>query len=216
MTRQQTAINHSKSYEALKKIVQEFAINSTTCQEAMQIGRVEAGATAPTTAWPPSVAETSEGSWGRIWCYQCHGFTVLDPQRRRSRTPGPSPMARARAKGKDNFGKGKDADEWDKSNYDGDTNSTHGMYKVERLTFRPLSVTTRSTRSKKRTLCHIALSPQHIALICYTLTRGSSCAFHKTVIPSCFAPCLTTYTQHFVFSFIRLWLLLRSPAQAQG
>ena len=63
VTRQHTTMNHSKSYEALKEIVQEFANNSTTGQEAMQIGRVEAGATAPTTAWPPSVAETSEDSW---------------------------------------------------------------------------------------------------------------------------------------------------------
>ena len=41
-----------------------------------------------------------------------------------------------------------------------------------------------------RTPCHIActdvntVSTQHIALICYTLTRGSSCAFHTIVIPS--------------------------------
>ena len=62
LTHQHTAMNHSKSYEALKKIVQLFANNSTTGQEAMQIGRVEAGATAPTTAWPPFVAETSEDS----------------------------------------------------------------------------------------------------------------------------------------------------------
>ena len=55
--------NHSKSCESLKKIVQEFANKSTTGQEAMQIGLVEAGATAPTTAWPPSVAETFEESW---------------------------------------------------------------------------------------------------------------------------------------------------------
>ena len=34
VTRQHTAMNHSKSYEALKKIVQEFANNSTTGQES--------------------------------------------------------------------------------------------------------------------------------------------------------------------------------------
>ena len=35
--RQHTAMNHSKSCEVLKKIVQEFATNSTTDQGAMQI-----------------------------------------------------------------------------------------------------------------------------------------------------------------------------------
>ena len=63
VTRQHTAMNHSKSYEALKKIVQEFASKSTTGQEVMQIGRFEAGTTAPTTDWTPSVADTSEDSW---------------------------------------------------------------------------------------------------------------------------------------------------------
>ena len=51
VSRQHTAMNRSKSYEAFKKIVQEFANNWTTGEEAMKIGRVEAGATAPTTAW---------------------------------------------------------------------------------------------------------------------------------------------------------------------
>ena len=82
VTRQHTATNHSKSYEALKKIVQEFSNNSTTGQEAMQIGRVEAGAPAPTTGWQPSVAETT---------------TVQDLLRIRSRVPGLSQPARARA-----------------------------------------------------------------------------------------------------------------------
>ena len=83
MSRQHTAMNHSKSYEALKRIVQEFANNSTKGQEAMQTGRVEAGAAAPTTAWPPSVAETSEDSWeeygainamGSQQCWTCKGL----------------------------------------------------------------------------------------------------------------------------------------------
>ena len=62
VTRQHT-LHELLSHEALKKIVQEFAINSTTGQEAKQIGRFEAGATAPTTDWTPSVADTSEDSW---------------------------------------------------------------------------------------------------------------------------------------------------------
>ena len=83
VSRQYTAMNHSKSHEALKKIVQEFANNSTTGQEAMQTGRVEAGAAAPTTAWPPLVAETSEDSWeecgainamGSQQCWTCKGL----------------------------------------------------------------------------------------------------------------------------------------------
>ena len=41
-----------------------------------------------------------------------------------------------------------------------------------------------------RTLCHTActdvntVSTQHIELICFTLARGLSCAFHEKVIPS--------------------------------
>ena len=62
VTRQHTVMNHSKSHKALKKIAQQFPNNSTTSQETMQIGRVEAGATAPTTAWPPPAAETPEDS----------------------------------------------------------------------------------------------------------------------------------------------------------
>ena len=129
VTRQHTAMNHSKSYEALKKIVQEFANNSTTGQEAMQIGRVEAGATAPTTAWPPSVAETSEDSWeeygainavGSQQCWTCKGYGHVSRD---------CPNGKGKGKGKDNFGKGKGAYEWSKSNYDGNKGSNYGMYK---------------------------------------------------------------------------------------
>ena len=83
VTCQHTAMNRSKSNEGLKKIVHEFANNSTTGQEAMQIGRVEAGATAPTTAWPPQVAGTPEDSWeecgvinamGSQQCWTCKGY----------------------------------------------------------------------------------------------------------------------------------------------
>ena len=88
VTRQHTAMSHSKSYGALKQIAQEFANNSTTGQEAMQIGRVEAGATAPTTAWPPSVAETSEDTWEEYGAINAIGSTVLDLQRIRSRVLG--------------------------------------------------------------------------------------------------------------------------------
>ena len=89
VTRQHTAMNHSKFYKAFKKIVQEFANNSTTGQEAMHIGRIEAGATAPTTAWPPWVAETSEDSWqecdainamGSQQCSICKGYGHVPPE----------------------------------------------------------------------------------------------------------------------------------------
>ena len=121
--------NHSKSCESLKKIVQEFANNSTTGQEAMQIGLVDAGATAPTTAWPPSVAETFEESWRGGWCCQRRGFTtVLDPPRIRSRVPGLSQRQEqgqtrttsARARAHTNGNKG---------NHDGNKGSNYGMYK---------------------------------------------------------------------------------------
>ena len=72
VTRQHIAMNHSKSYEALTTIVQEFASNSTTGQEAMQIGRVEAGTTAPTTPWVHNKGKDNFGKskgayeWGKI------------------------------------------------------------------------------------------------------------------------------------------------------
>ena len=85
VARQRTAMNHSKSYEALKKIVQEFANNSTTSQEAMQSGRVEAGATAPDGSLAAFSGRDVRGQLGRIW-HVC--TTVLDLQRIRSRIPG--------------------------------------------------------------------------------------------------------------------------------
>ena len=118
VTRQHTATNHSKSYDALKKIVQEFANNSATGQEAMQIGRVEAGATAPTTAWPPSVAETFEDNWEEYGA-----INVLSSQQRWTC------KGYGQGKGRDNFGKGKGAYEWGKSNHDENKSSNHGMCK---------------------------------------------------------------------------------------
>ena len=121
VTRQHTAMNHSKSYETLKKIVQEFANNSTTGQEAMQIGRVEAGATAPTTAWPPIVAETSEGGWeeygainvtGSQHCWTCTGYGHVSRD-------CPNDKGKGKVKG----------NEWGKTNYDGNKGSNYGMYK---------------------------------------------------------------------------------------
>ena len=61
-----------------------------------------------------------------------------------------------------------------------------------------------------RTPCHIActdvntVSTQHIALICCTLKRGSSCAFLKIVIPSLVPHHVSRpaqYTQHFDLIF---------------
>ena len=112
-------MNHSGSYEAPKKIVQEFANNSTTRQEAMQIGRVEAGAIAPTTAWPPSVAEMSEDSreeygannaMGLQQCWTCKGYGHVSKD---------CPNGKGKGKFKDNFGKGE---------YDGNKGSNCGMY----------------------------------------------------------------------------------------
>ena len=75
-----------------------------------------------------------------------------------------------------------------------------------------------------RTPCHIActdvntVSTQRIALICCTLTRGSSCAFHKIFVPSLVPRHVSRPAVH-----PALWphihsslLLFRSPAQAQG
>ena len=96
--------------------MQEFANNSTTGQEAMQMGRVEASATAPTTAWPPIVAETCEDSWeeygainamGPQQCRTCKGYGHVSRDCRNGK-----------GKGTDNFGKGKGAFEWGKSNYE--------------------------------------------------------------------------------------------------
>ena len=134
-------MNHSKSYEALKKIVQEFANNSTTGQEAMQIGRA-----APTTAWPPSVAETSQDSWeeygainatGSQQCWICKGYGPVSRD---------CPNGKGKGKGKDNFGKGKGPYEWGKSNYDGNKAATGCTREVERRTVRALMLPSRSTR----------------------------------------------------------------------
>ena len=65
------------------------------------------------------------------------------------------------------------------------------------------------------TPCHIActdadkLSAQHIELNCYTLTRGSSCAFHKIVIPHHVSrhvsrPAQHTYLFDINFTFIHV------------
>ena len=86
---QHTAVYYSKSHEALQKILQKLANNSTTGQEAVQVGRVEAGATGRTTAWPPAVAESSEDGWeeycvinamGSQQCWTCrrYGHVSLD------------------------------------------------------------------------------------------------------------------------------------------
>ena len=95
----------------------------------MQIGRVEAGATAPTTAWPPSVAETSEDTWeeygainaiGSQQCWTCKGYGHVSWD---------CPNGKGKGKGKDNFGKGKGAYGWGMSNHDGNKGSNYRMYK---------------------------------------------------------------------------------------
>ena len=112
VTRQHTAMNHSKSCEAFKKIVQEFANNSTTGQETRHIERIEAGATAPTTACPPWLAETSEDSWqecdainamGSQQCSTCKGYGHV-----------PWDCPKGTGKGQHNFGKDKGPYEWQK------------------------------------------------------------------------------------------------------
>ena len=94
-------------------------------RKAEQIGRDEAGATAPTTPWPPFVAETSEDSWeeygavnamGSQECWTCKGCGHVSRD-----------CPSGKGKGKDNFGKG--AYEWGKSNNDGNKGSNCGMYK---------------------------------------------------------------------------------------
>ena len=106
----------------------EFANSSTTSQEAMQIGRVEAGGTAPTTAWPPVEEETSEDSWeeygainavGSHQCWTCKGYGQVSWD---------CPNGQGTGKGKDNFGKDKGAYEC-KGNNDGNKGSNNGMYK---------------------------------------------------------------------------------------
>ena len=73
MTRQHTAMNHSKSYEALKKIVQEFANNFTTSQADARLAATN--------------GRDVRGQLGR-WCDQRRFTTVLDLQRIRSRITG--------------------------------------------------------------------------------------------------------------------------------
>ena len=118
MTHQHTAMNHSKSYDALKKIVEEFAHNSTKGQEAMQIGRVEAGATAPTTAWSPLAAETSEDSWEEYGAINAWVHNSGGPAKDYVTCPGTVPLAKARARArirmaKSNHDGNKRSNQWD-------------------------------------------------------------------------------------------------------
>ena len=114
------------------------ANNSTTSQEAMQIGRVEAGATAPKTGWPPSVAETSEDSWeecgainGSQQCWACPAQDTVT-------CPRTVPMARARARAHTNGARATST---------GTRAATAGCTReVERPTFRALMVPSRGTR----------------------------------------------------------------------
>ena len=124
VTGEEVSEMHARS--ALVGIV-DLVNNSTTSQEAMQIGRVEAGATAPTTAWPPLVAETSEDSWedydvinamGSQECWTCKGYGRVSRD-----------CSNGKGQGKDNFGKGTGAYEWGKSDYKGNKGSNHGTYK---------------------------------------------------------------------------------------
>ena len=84
MTRQHTAMNHSKSYEALKKIVQEFANNSTTSQADASLAAIS--------------GRDVRGQLGR-WCYQRHGFTTVGgPAKDMVTYHGTVPMAWAKAR----------------------------------------------------------------------------------------------------------------------
>ena len=69
MTRQHTAMSHGKTFDQLKKIVQEFANNSVTSPEAMQIGRLggESGS-----------GEQQEQSWASASPYAAQGHEDLN------------------------------------------------------------------------------------------------------------------------------------------
>ena len=119
MTRQHTAMSHGKAFNELKKIVQEFANNSMSGQEAMQIGRVQDGSPGENLgpeAWEaPTSSAQNEEIWGQSeglnamggqQCWNCKGFGHLSRD---------CPTAKGKGKGKDSkgFGKGKGF-EWGK------------------------------------------------------------------------------------------------------
>ena len=78
ITRQHTAMEHTRDYNNLKKIIEEFANNATTKNDPMQIGRLED---------PGSECQHGEGEWGhhgheeyvgalgkgsgKVGCYHC-------------------------------------------------------------------------------------------------------------------------------------------------
>ena len=102
----------------------------------MQIGRVEAGATAPTATWPILVAETSQDSWEEYGAINAMGSQQCWTSRGHGRVSGDFPDCKCKGKGnlgkgkgKGNLGKGKGAYEWSKSNYDGNKGTNYGMYK---------------------------------------------------------------------------------------
>ena len=110
--RQHTAMNHSKSCEVLKKIVQEFATNSTTGQGAMQIELKQA---------PLRRRQPGRHQWHAMvqqQCWTCKGYGHVSRD-----------CPSGKGKGKDNFGEGKGAYEWGMSNCDGNKGSNYGMYK---------------------------------------------------------------------------------------
>ena len=114
MTRQHTAMNHSKSFDQLKKIVQEFANNSVTAPDAMHIGRIEGtGSEAGQAGWGLGAVEPGNEDWDRHFedinalggtkgqCWTCKGYGHL---------------ARdcPKGKGKGSDGKGKGREPWGK------------------------------------------------------------------------------------------------------
>ena len=88
MTRQHTAMSHSKDYEELKRIVIEFANNSAGNPDAMQLGQfgeadpkdkdICSGGWISDQSWSPAGGEESLGALGKgssgMQCYTCSGY----------------------------------------------------------------------------------------------------------------------------------------------
>ena len=139
VTRQHTAMNHSKSYEVLKKIVQEFANNWTTGQEAMQMDEMKQA--------PLRRRQPGRRQWQRLPRTAGRNMVLSTPWVRYSAGPakdavtylGTVPTAKARAKASTTSASAREHTNGARATMTGTRAATTGCTReVERQTVRAL------------------------------------------------------------------------------
>ena len=120
-------MNHSKSCEALKKIVQEFADNSTTSQEQCGLDELKQ---APLRRRQPDKRQRRPKTVGNNmvqstpWVHNSAG-----PAKDAVTCPGTVPMARARAKARTTSARARAHTNGARATTTGTEGSNNGMYK---------------------------------------------------------------------------------------